>query len=161
MVSAVVRAMVAPRIPNLYEVTCELLDPDGVLVETSTHRVGLRRVEVRDRQLLVNGQPIWIFGVNRHDHHPDRGKAVNADDIRADLQAMRAPQHHRRPHVALPERHRVLTTCATSWGMYVIDEANIESHAYNVSICDDARLSRGVARPRCSHGAARPQPSRR
>ncbi len=56
--------------PNLYEVTCELLGPDETPVETTTHRIGMRRVEVVDRQLRVNGQPIWIFGVNRHDHHP-------------------------------------------------------------------------------------------
>ena len=102
--------------PNLYEVTCELIDPTEELVETSTHRVGLRRVEVVDRQLLVNGQPIWIFGVNRHDHHPDRGKAVNADDIRAGPAGDASAQHHGGAHLALPQRQRAATTCATSWG---------------------------------------------
>ena len=124
--------------PNLYEVTCELFNSGGTMVETSTHRVGLRRIEVVDRQLLVNGQPIWIFGVNRHDHHPDRGKAVTADDIRSDLQAMR--QHN---ITAVRTCHypndSVLYDLCDELGMYVVDEANIESHAYNVSICDDSR----------------------
>jgi beta-galactosidase len=124
--------------PNLYEVTCELLNPDGALVETSTHRAGLRRVEVVDRQLLVNGQPIWIFGVNRHDHHPDRGKAVTADDIRGDLQAMRAHNITAVRTCHYPN-DSVLYDLCDELGMYVIDEANIESHAYNVSICDDSR----------------------
>ena len=86
-----------------------------MLVETSTQRIGLRRVEVADRQLLVNGQPIWIFGVNRHDHHPDRGKAVNVDDMRADLQAMRA---HNITAVRTSTTRTTArsTTCATSWG---------------------------------------------
>ncbi len=124
--------------PNLYEVTCELLNSDGVLVETSTHRIGLRRVEVRDRQLFVNGQPIWVFGVNRHDHHPDRGKAVDADDIRADLQAMRAHNITAVRTCHYPN-DSVLYDLCDELGLYVIDEANIESHAYNVSICDDSR----------------------
>ena len=124
--------------PNLYEVTCELFDPSNTMVESSIHRVGLRRIEVVDRQLLVNGQPIWIFGVNRHDHHPDRGKAVTADDIRSDLQAMR-----RHNITAVRTCHypndNVLYDLCDELGMYVVDEANIESHAYNVSICDDSR----------------------
>ncbi|HEY4610848.1 MAG TPA: glycoside hydrolase family 2 TIM barrel-domain containing protein, partial [Ilumatobacteraceae bacterium] len=124
--------------PNLYEVTCELLDPNGTLVETSAQRVGLRRVEVVDRRLLVNGQPIWIFGVNRHDHHPDRGKAVNVDDMRADLQAMRAHNITAVRTCHYPNDSAFYDLC-DELGMYVVDEANIESHAYNVSICDDAR----------------------
>ncbi|MEP7204422.1 MAG: glycoside hydrolase family 2 TIM barrel-domain containing protein [Ilumatobacteraceae bacterium] len=124
--------------PCLYEVTCELLNPTGVLIETSTHRIGLRRVEVRDRQLLVNGQPIWVFGVNRHDHHPDRGKAVNAGDIRADLQAMRAHNITAVRTCHYPNASVLYDLC-DELGMYVIDEANIESHAYNVSISNDSR----------------------
>ncbi|MEP7114155.1 MAG: glycoside hydrolase family 2 TIM barrel-domain containing protein, partial [Ilumatobacteraceae bacterium] len=124
--------------PNLYEVTCELFNPVGTPVETTTHHVGMRRVELVDRQLLVNGQPIWIFGVNRHDHHPDRGKAVNADDIRQDLQVMRAHNITAVRTCHYPN-DSVLYDLCDELGMYVIDEANIESHAYNVSICDDAR----------------------
>ena len=125
--------------PNLYEVTCELIGPDETLVETTTHRVGMRRVEVVDRQLRVNGQPIWIFGVNRHDHHPDRGKAVSSDDIRQDLQLMRAHNITAVRTCHYPN-DSVLYDLCDELGMYVIDEANIESHAYNTSICDDARF---------------------
>lgn len=124
--------------PHLYEVTCELMSPDGLLIETATQRIGLRHVEVVDRQLRVNGQPIWIFGVNRHDHHPDKGKAVDADDIRADLQAMRAHNVTAVRTCHYPN-DSVLYDLCDELGMYVIDEANIESHAYNVSICDDSR----------------------
>jgi beta-galactosidase len=124
--------------PNLYEVTCELLGPGGELGETSTHRIGMRRVEVVDRELRVNGRPIWIFGVNRHDHHPDRGKAVSADDIRRDLQVMRAHNITAVRTCHYPN-DSVLYDLCDELGMYVIDEANIESHAYNTSICNDAR----------------------
>ncbi|MEY2583742.1 MAG: beta-galactosidase, partial [Ilumatobacteraceae bacterium] len=136
--SVPVAASWSAETPNLYEITCELFNPGGTLVETSLHRVGLRRVEVADRQLMVNGQPIWIFGVNRHDHHPDRGKAVTADDIRSDLQAMREHNISAVRTCHYPN-DSVLYDLCDELGMYVIDEANIESHAYNVSICDDSR----------------------
>ena len=75
--------------PTRYRVVAELVDPNDAVSEVHTQLVGFRSVEVRDRQLLVNGEPIWIFGVNRHDHHPTRGKAVTVDDMRDDLLAMR------------------------------------------------------------------------
>jgi len=44
---------------------------------------------VKNRQLLVNDQPIWVFGVNRHDHDPDKGSTMSIDDMRRDLEVMR------------------------------------------------------------------------
>ena len=75
--------------PDRYRVVAELFGPNGQLVEAHAQLVGFRHVEVRDRQVLVNGRPIWFFGVNRHDHHPERGKAVSVDDMRADLVLMK------------------------------------------------------------------------
>ncbi|TPW11389.1 MAG: beta-galactosidase [Acidimicrobiaceae bacterium] len=134
--------------PNRYRVCVELVAPDGSVAQATSQLVGFRHVEVSDRQLLVNGQPIWIFGVNRHDHHPDRGKAVTADDMRADLELMR--RHNitavRTSHY--PNDSTFYDLC-DELGIYVIDEANIESHAYNTSLCDDPRylaswLARGL-----------------
>ncbi|PIE32044.1 MAG: beta-galatosidase [Ilumatobacter coccineus] len=90
------------------------------------------------RQFLVNGQPVWIFGVNRHDHHPDRGKAVTRDDQLDDLIAMR--QHNitaiRTAHY--PNDESFYDQC-DELGFYVVAEANIEAHAYNRSLCHDGR----------------------
>ncbi|MEO5898837.1 MAG: glycoside hydrolase family 2 TIM barrel-domain containing protein [Ilumatobacteraceae bacterium] len=122
--------------PNLYEATCELLDPHGDVVEETSTRVGLRRVEVVDRGLLVNGQPIWIFGVNRHEHHPDRGSAVTMNDLRGDLQLMRAHNITAVRTSHYPNDSAFYDLC-DELGMYVVDEANIEGHAYNTSICND------------------------
>ena len=122
--------------PDRYLVTCELVSPAGDVVETTEHWVGLRRIEVRDRQLLLNGQPIWIFGVNRHDHHPDRGSAVSVDDMRADLRLMRAHNITAVRTSHYPNDSAFYDLC-DELGMYVVDEANIEGHAYNTSICDD------------------------
>ena len=134
--------------PTRYRVVAELLDPDGTVVEVHDQLVGFRSVEVRDRQLLVNGQPIWIFGVNRHDHHPVRGKAVTVDDMRDDLLAMRRHNITAVRCSHYPNDPRFLDLC-DEIGMYVVDEANIESHAYNTSLCDDDRyrsawVSRGA-----------------
>jgi len=134
--------------PTRYRVTAELIDPDGAVAEVHTQLTGFRSVEVRDRQLLVNGEPVWIFGVNRHDHHPTRGKAVTVDDMRDDLLAMRRHNITAVRSSHYPNDPRFLDLC-DEIGMYVVDEANIESHAYNTSLCNDARyrstwLSRGA-----------------
>ena len=122
--------------PQRYEVTVELLDPKGVVRHTETQLVGIRSVEIRDRQLLVNGQPVWIFGVNRHDHHPDRGKAITVDDMRADLQVMRAHNISAVRTSHYPNDSAFYDLC-DELGFYLVDESNIESHGYNWSVCDD------------------------
>jgi beta-galactosidase len=118
------------------------------VTHTLTQQVGFRHVEVRDRDLLVNGRRVWVFGVNRHDHHPDRGKAVTIDDMRADLVLMRRHNITAVRTAHYPNDHRFLDLC-DELGLYVIDEANIESHGYNTSLCHDPRyrstwLARGA-----------------
>jgi beta-galactosidase len=124
--------------PTRYRVVVDLVDPGDTVVETCEELIGFRSVEVRDRHLLVNGRPIWIFGINRHDHHPVRGKAVTLDDIRDDLLAMRRHNITAVRCSHYPNDPRLLELC-DEIGMYVVDEANIESHAYNTSLCDDPR----------------------
>ncbi len=134
--------------PTRYRVRVELVDPVGTVVDTQEHLVGFRSVEVRDRRLLVNGEPVWVFGVNRHDHHPSRGKAVTVDDMRADLLAMRRHNITAVRCAHYPNDPQLLDLC-DEIGMYVVDEANLESHAYNTSLCHDSRyrsawLARGA-----------------
>ena len=123
--------------PRLYTLAAELVDPGGSVSQSETQRVGLRRVEVRDRQLLVNGQPIRVFGVNRHDHHPDTGKVVTVEDMRDDLRLMRLHNIHAVRTSHYPSDDAFYALC-DDLGFYVVDEANIEGHAYEDSICDDA-----------------------
>ena len=141
--------------PALYRVMVELVSPDGEATEVVAQRVGFRRVEMRDGLVCVNGKPITFMGVNRHDHHPDRGKAVTVDDMRADLITMKAHNVNAVRTSHYPNDHRFYDLC-DEYGLYVIDEANVESHAFNTSLCHDPtyraswleRVSRMVERDR-------------
>lgn len=124
--------------PDRYRVDVMLVDPDGTTVDMVSTRCGLRRVEVRDRRLLVNGRAVWIFGVNRHEHHPDRGKAITVEDMRADLVTMRA-HNITAVRTAHYPNHPAFYDLCDELGLYVVDEANIEGHAFNTSICRDER----------------------
>jgi beta-galactosidase len=124
--------------PDRYDVRVELVDRRGRTRQVESCPIGIRSVEVRDRCLLVNGRPVWIFGVNRHDHHPDRGKAVTVNDLRDDLVAMRRLNISAIRTSHYPNRDELYDLC-DELGFYAVDEANIESHAYNRSLCDDPR----------------------
>jgi beta-galactosidase len=124
--------------PALYRLVVRLLDPGGEVREVVAQRIGFRRVEVRDRRLLINGQPVLVMGMNRHDHHPDRGPAVTVDDMRSDLVAMKAHNVNAVRTAHYPNDHRFLDLC-DELGLYVVDEANFESHAWITSLCHDPR----------------------
>jgi beta-galactosidase len=124
------------EVPDLYRVLVTLVGPDGTDRETVTLRTGFRRVEVRGHELLVNGRAVLVKGVNRHDHDERRGKAVTRDSMRADVVAMK--QHNlnalRTSHY--PNHHHLYELC-DELGLYVVGEANLESHAYLRSLTED------------------------
>ncbi len=125
--------------PILYRVVCELVDPEGAVTEVVTQRIGFRRVEMKDGLVCVNGKPLTFMGVNRHDHHPDRGKAVTVEDMLADIVTMKRHNINAVRTSHYPNDHRFYDLC-DEHGLYVIDEANVESHAYNTSLCHDVRF---------------------
>jgi beta-galactosidase len=122
--------------PHRYDLQVELIDPAGRVHEQLTERIGFRRVELAPRSLLINGCRVMICGVNRHDHHPDKGKAVSVEDMRADLVTMKRHNINAVRTSHYPNDPRFLDLC-DELGFYVIDEANIESHAFNDSLCND------------------------
>jgi beta-galactosidase len=133
--------------PQRYCVVATLVDPAGVAIEHVSVVTGFRNVEVTGRELRVNGRRVMIRGVNRHDHHPERGKALTVDDIRADLLEMKRHNINAVRCSHYPNDPHLLDLC-DELGFYVVDEANIESHAFNTSLCHDQRyasawLSRG------------------
>ena len=124
--------------PRLYRVVAELVAPDGAVVEAVAQRVGFRRIEVRDKSLLINGARVFIRGVNRHEFHPVHGKTMSLGDIREDLVLMKRFNFNAVRTAHYPNDHRFYDLC-DELGLYVIDEANIESHARLRSLVHDKR----------------------
>jgi beta-galactosidase/beta-glucuronidase len=139
--------------PNLYRLLLTLITPDGGVLETASFNVGFRRIEIRDQQLWVNGVSIKIQGVNRHEFDPDRGHAVSLESMVQDIVLMK--QHNintvRTSHYTNDPRW--LELC-DRYGLYVIDETDIECHGFTIfSVPDqlasdpewqDAFVERGV-----------------
>lgn len=113
--------------PVLYSAGIELLDAGGKVAQAIVQLVGFRRVEIRDALLLVNGQPVKIKGVNRHEFDPRAGRSVSLEAMEEEVRLMK--QHNinavRTSHY--PNRPEFYALC-DRYGLYVMDEANIESH---------------------------------
>ncbi len=126
--------------PALYTVVVSLHASDDSIQDCTSSRTGFRHVEVKDRQLLINGEAVRILGVNRHDHDDARGSAVTREHMRRDALLMK--QHNinavRASHY--PNDPYWLDLC-DELGLYVFDEANIESHAFYHELCQDARYA--------------------
>ena len=134
------------EVPRCYPLEIELRGPDGSVVESVTLQVGFRRVEVVGVDLLINGRREYIRGVNRHDFDQHTGRVVTIESMRADLIAMKRFGFNavRTSHYPNDPGFLDLTD---ELGLYVIDEADIESHAFQSTICDDPRyLAQWVAR---------------
>ena len=124
--------------PALYTLLVTLKTPHGVS-HTAT-RIGFRRVEIRDRDLLINGKRVLIKGVNRHDHHPDHGKAVPYETLVKDVTLMKQFNFNAVRTSHYPNDPRWLELC-DEHGLYVIDEANAESHDFHNYLCKDTRYA--------------------
>ncbi len=135
--------------PNLYALTAEVLDAGGRVLEATATPIGFRKVEIKDARLLVNGVPLKFRGVNRHEFHPDTGRVVSRETMIRDIQLMK--QHNinavRTSHYP---NQPIWYDLADQYGLYLIDEANIESHElWNLLAEDpawqDVFVARGVA----------------
>ncbi len=126
--------------PTLYTVVVSLHEPGGAEVEATRVRTGFRTVEVRDRQLLVNGRAVYIKGVNRHEHHERRGSAVDRETMRRDVALLKSFNVNAVRCSHYPPDPYFLDLC-DEYGLYVVDEADIESHAHYDSICRDPRYA--------------------
>ena len=116
--------------PNLYTLTAEALAADGSVTEAAAFRVGFRKVEIRGGQLLVNGKPILIKGVNRHEMEPNTGYYVTREEMVRDIREMKRLNMNAVRTCHYPDTPLWYDLC-DEYGLYVVDEANIESHGYH------------------------------
>ena len=100
--------------------------------------VGFRRIEIRDRQLLINGRRVMIKGMNYHDHDDTTGSAVSRETMEADIRLMKRFNVNAIRDLALPEGPHFYELC-DRYGLYVVDEANVEAHAFYHDLCRDPR----------------------
>jgi beta-galactosidase len=112
--------------PSLYTLLVTLTE-DGRATEVAALRTGFRTVEIEDGQLKVNGQPITIKGVNRHEHDPATGHVISESSMRRDIELMKQLNVNavRTSHYPNDPRWYEL---ADEYGLWIVDEANIESH---------------------------------
>jgi beta-galactosidase/beta-glucuronidase len=113
--------------PYLYTLLLCLSDSRGKLFEVIPWRVGFRRVEIEDGVLLVNGAPVKLKGVNRHDHHPDSGKAVPYEAMVQDVLLMKRHNINTVRTSHYPNDPRFYDLCDL-YGLYVIEETDLECH---------------------------------
>ena len=122
--------------PHLYRVVVTLRDSTGTVVEATGTNVGFREVEIADGRFMVNGEPVHLRGVNRHDHDQRDGKVVTREDMVEDIKTMKrfninAARSAHYPNN--PEWYRL----ADKYGLYVIDEANLETHQLGGALSND------------------------
>ncbi len=113
--------------PNLYTLLLTLKDGNGAVVEVERCKVGFRQVEIRDGKVLVNGAAVYFRGVNRHEHDPQSGHTVSVDSMVRDIKLMKQFNINAVRTCHYPDDPRWYELC-DEYGLYLIDEANIELH---------------------------------
>lgn len=115
--------------PNLYTLLLTLKDPNGQILEVLSHRIGFRSVELKNGQLLVNGEAITLKGVNRHEHHPVTGRTIDEETMIRDIKLMKQFNINAVRTSHYPNDPRWYELC-DEYGLYVYDETNLETHAF-------------------------------
>lgn len=122
--------------PNLYTLVLTLLDAGGSTVEAVAARVGFREIEIRDGRLLVNGDPVRLRGANRHEIDPANGKALSYERMVEDITLMKQANVNAVRTAHYPSDPRWYDLC-DRYGMYVMDEANVETHGVRGELAND------------------------
>jgi len=113
--------------PNLYTLFIKLMDNDGNIIEVKQKKVGFRRSEIKNGSYLLNGKPIIFRGVNRHEHDPYTGHSLSFESMLKDIVEFKKLNINAVRTCHYPNDERWYELC-DQYGIYIIDEANIESH---------------------------------
>ena len=120
-------ALWSAETPVLYGLTATLRAPAGEVIEVIPLRIGFRDVKIEGGQLLVNGRPVLIKGANRHEMDPDYGYYVSEGRMLEDIRIMKENNINAVRTCHYPDDARWYSLC-DQYGLYVVAEANIESH---------------------------------
>ena len=115
--------------PNLYPFSIELQDEKGSVIEHFDYHFGVKKVEIVGEVFKINGQNVKLRGVNRHDHHPKTGRYVDDATYEEDIRLMKQANINFLRTSHYPDREYLYELC-DRWGIYVMDEANHETHGY-------------------------------
>lgn len=124
--------------PYLYTLLTTVRDAKGNVVEVIPQKVGFRKVEIKDSQLLVNGKPVLIKGANRHETDPDGGYVMTLDRMIHDIQVMKRLNINAVRTCHYPDDPRWYDLC-DEYGLYVTAEANQESHGFHYGNDSEAK----------------------
>lgn len=113
--------------PELYDLTIEVYDGAGAFMETILEHVGFRRFEMKDRIMMLNGKRIVFKGVNRHEFSASGGRHVGEAELRKDLETMKRNNINAVRTCHYPNDSLIYSLC-DEYGIYLIDETNLESH---------------------------------
>lgn len=124
--------------PYLYTLLATVKDSRGNVVEVIPQKVGFRKVEIKNSQLLVNGQPVLIKGADRHEMDPDGGYVVTPDRMIQDIKIMKRLNINAVRTCHYPDDPRWYDLC-DEYGLYVTAEANQESHGFGYKSDSEAK----------------------
>ncbi|MFF5476069.1 glycoside hydrolase family 2 TIM barrel-domain containing protein [Streptomyces sp. NPDC012935] len=126
------RAVPEPKLwsaehPNLYTAVLRLRDPAGKVIETLSHRVGLREFALKDGLMRINGRPVSFRGANRHEMHPDSGMALTRAHMVKDIEIIKRMNMNSVRTSHYPN-NPLWYELADEYGLYLVDETNLETH---------------------------------
>ncbi|BCL83899.1 beta-galactosidase [Ktedonobacteria bacterium brp13] len=118
--------------PSLYHLLLIVRDEQGTILQVVAQRVGFRSIEIKHGNLLVNGVPVLFKGVNRHEHHPDLGRTIPFSSMLDDILLMKQNNINAVRTSHYPNDVRFYDLC-DEYGLYVIDEADLECHGFSMT----------------------------
>ena len=117
--------------PDLYTLLLSLKDKQGNILEVIPWKFGIREVTIDGEIFKINGVPVKLKGVNRHEHHPRTGRHLDRETMRKDIELMKQGNVNMVRTSHYPNDPYWYTLC-DEYGIYVMDEANQESHGFRI-----------------------------
>ncbi len=126
----------AAETPNLYVLVLSLVNDKNEIIETVRCQVGFCSIEIKDGQVLINGNPVRLRGVNRHEHDPASGRTISYERMKQDIILMKQANINAVRTAHYPNNTQWYELC-NEYGLYVMDEADIEEHGLRGQLASD------------------------